>query len=110
MSLTLLRNCAVADGAPYQLAVKLLTALLVIPKLRHGLRGELGALFPLLLLRPLEQERVDVDVAVSAVVPALRSVCSEPQLLVDLFVNYDCDLQVPGGGGDLRMIWDRSAG
>jgi hypothetical protein len=38
-------------------ATKLFTAVLLQPKLRGGLKAELGAFFPLLLLRPLEADR-----------------------------------------------------
>lgn len=31
----------------------------------------------------------------AAVLPCMAALCSEPQLLVDLFVNYDCDLKAP---------------
>lgn len=43
-------------------ATKLFTAVLVQPKLRGGLRAELGAFFPLLLLRPLEGDRYMIPV------------------------------------------------
>lgn len=55
LCLALLRNCASPDPTAFQLAVRLLTAILALPRVRLGLRAELGAFYPLLVLRPLEQ-------------------------------------------------------
>ncbi|GFH08479.1 SEC7 domain-containing protein [Haematococcus lacustris] len=73
LCITLLRNCASTDTAAFQLAIKLLLAVMLQPKLRRGLKPELGAFYPF----------------------SLKQLCSEPQLVVDLFVNYDCDLAAP---------------
>ena len=54
LCLALLRNCGAADPLAYSLALRLLAALLCLPRLRAGLRAELGAFYPLLLLRCLE--------------------------------------------------------
>lgn len=61
------------------------------------LQAELGAFYPLLVLRPLELEEPGAaDLAgAAAVLPCLGALCSEAQLLVDMFVNYDCDLRAP---------------
>jgi len=32
---------------------------------------------------------------VASALEAMVKLCSDPQLVVDFFVNYDCDLQVP---------------
>ncbi|GIL43151.1 hypothetical protein Vafri_977, partial [Volvox africanus] len=97
LCLMLLRNCSPSEATAFQLALKLLTALLLQPKLRKGLKAELGAFYPLLLLRPLEVEQMGATelAPVASAVPCLAGLCSEPQLLVDLFVNYDCDLKAP---------------
>ncbi len=60
-------------------------------------QAELGAFYPLLVLRPLELEEPGAaDLAgAAAVLPCLGALCSEAQLLVDMFVNYDCDLRAP---------------
>lgn len=57
LCLALLRNCMSPYDEAFAAATKLFTAVLVQPKLRGGLRAELGAFFPLLLLRPLEADR-----------------------------------------------------
>lgn len=77
-------------------------------KLRAGLKAELGALYPLLLLKPLEglggpggggaaPAAVPPEAGPHAALMAaegLLHVAGRPQVLVDLFVNYDCSLQV----------------
>ena len=41
---------------------------------------------------------VPVDISHKAVVlRCVQAMCEDGQLLVDLFVNYDCDLEVRGG-------------
>ncbi|WIA18888.1 hypothetical protein OEZ85_003561 [Tetradesmus obliquus] len=109
LCLALLRNCATSDPVAYALALRLLVALLCLPRLRAGLRAELGAFYPLLVLRCLEQQVQLLGVAqqqpaereqlqqhqanVVAALGALQGLLVEPQLLVDLYVNFDCDLQ-----------------
>jgi brefeldin A-inhibited guanine nucleotide-exchange protein len=92
LCLALLRNCATNDPAAYALAVQLLASILALPRLRLGLRAEIGAFYPLLVLRPLEQGAPEPGNAAAAM-HALRALVTDPQLLVDLFINYDCDLQ-----------------
>lgn len=92
LCLALLRNCATMDPVAYALALRLLLALLCLPRLRLGLRAELGAFYPLLVLRCLEQPGAE-QANVVAALGALQALLVEPQLLVDLFVNFDCDLQ-----------------
>jgi hypothetical protein len=77
-----------------------------------GLRAELGAFYPLLVLRYLEQQQAYLASTaaaaqqqqqqqaqppdpgnVSAALSALHGLLADPQLLVDLYVNFDCDLQ-----------------
>ncbi|WIA39187.1 hypothetical protein OEZ86_005312 [Tetradesmus obliquus] len=109
LCLALLRNCATSDPVAYALALRLLVALLCLPRLRAGLRAELGAFYPLLVLRCLEQQVQLLGAAqqqpaereqlqqhqanVVAALGALQGLLVEPQLLVDLYVNFDCDLQ-----------------
>ncbi|KAL0043362.1 hypothetical protein WJX79_002614 [Trebouxia sp. C0005] len=92
LCLALLRNCMSPYDEAFSAATKLFTAVLLQPKLRGGLKAELGAFFPLLLLRPLEADRPDMS-QLTAVLDALQALCAEGQVMVDLFVNYDCDLQ-----------------
>eukprot|EP00798_Chlamydomonas_sp_ICE-L_P008680 gene8680-34127_t len=105
LCITLLRNCAASDPSAFQLATKLLSAVLLQPKLRkpklrqpscdRGLKcGWAPSSNPLFVLRPIEKERHDL-LTLYTVLSSLRQLCSDPQLLVDLFTNYDCDLQAP---------------
>ncbi len=54
LCLALLRNCLSPFDAAYGAAVKLFNALAAAGRLRAGLKAELGALLPLVLLRSLE--------------------------------------------------------
>lgn len=94
LAITLLRNCSAADGATFQLAIRLLVTIMLKSKLRRLLKAELGAFYPLFILRPLETGRHDLP-TLHTVLGSVRQVCCEPQLLADLFVNYDCDLAAP---------------
>jgi hypothetical protein len=93
LCLALLRNCMSPYDQAVDAAVSILTAIVASPRLREFLKAEVGALYPLLLLRPLEAERPESPHQVIAALTGLASVCSSPQVLVDIFVNYDCNLQ-----------------
>ena len=54
--LALLRNCLSPYAEAAGGAARLFAALLSAPRLRAGLKAELGAFYPLLLLRPLETD------------------------------------------------------
>nr|KYP57779.1 Brefeldin A-inhibited guanine nucleotide-exchange protein 2 [Cajanus cajan] len=56
--------------------------------------GEIGIFFPLIVLRPLDGLEIPVNQKLS-VLRMLEKVCKDPQMLVDIFVNYDCDLEAP---------------
>ena len=53
----MLRNAVSVYDEAHGAAVRLLACVLRQPSLRASLKAELGAFIPLLLLRPLEQER-----------------------------------------------------
>lgn len=57
LCLALLRNCTSPYDEAYSLAARLFGGLLLQPRLRTGLKAELGAFYPLLLLRPMENDR-----------------------------------------------------
>ena len=63
-------------------------------RLRAGLKAELGALYPLILLKPVEADAPESTHGILMAAEGLLAVCSAPQTLVDLFVNYDCALHV----------------
>lgn len=93
LCLALLRNCSSQQDAAMEASAKILSALLSAKSLREGLKAEIGALYPLLFLRPLEADRADSQAHVTAALQGLMSICGSPQILVDVFVNYDCNLQ-----------------
>lgn len=77
----------------------------------------MGLFFPLVVLRSLDSPESPFSQR-TAVLRMLEGLAAEPQLLADVFVNYDCDLEAtnlfermanslqkiaqhaPGGGGD----------
>jgi hypothetical protein len=61
LALVLLRNCLAPADAAAAAAVRILCAVLASSRLRAGLKAEVGALFPLLLLRPLEADRCECE-------------------------------------------------
>ncbi|EXC13619.1 Brefeldin A-inhibited guanine nucleotide-exchange protein 1 [Morus notabilis] len=57
-------------------------------------QGEIGIFCPLIVLRSLDGLECPVNQKIS-VLRMLEKVCKDPQMLVDIFVNYDCDLEAP---------------
>ena len=96
LCLTILRNCKSPYDAAVNGSVDILCSILNASSLRATLRAEIGALYPLVLLRPLENSET-VDGAMSkqamAALRGLEELCGHPQVLVDIFVNFDCSLQ-----------------
>ena len=72
--------------------MRIFLAVLRAAPLRAGLRAELGALYPLLLLRPLEAERPDTPTQALMALEGLAAVCASPQVCA-------C-----GGGGGWRAL------
>lgn len=96
LCLTILRNCKSPYASAVSSAVKLLCAVMHASSLRANLRAEIGALYPLVLLRPLEtpvKHHASHSQQALAAVKGLEKLCSSPQMLVDIFINYDCNLQ-----------------
>lgn len=90
--MVLLRSAAVCDASGFAHAPRLFAAILCRTPLKYSLKAELGAFFPLLVHKPLELEDAPMSCLASALEASAR-IASDAQLLVDLFVNYDCDLQ-----------------
>ena len=97
LCLAILRNCK----SPYEKAVvgsvKILCSMLSASSLRSNLKVEIGALYPLVLLRPVENEEGSGNISAKyqamAALTGLEYICQHPQILVDIFVNFDCSLQ-----------------
>jgi hypothetical protein len=90
--MVLLRSATVNDESSFAHAPRLFAAVLCRTPLKHSLKAELGAFFPLLLHKPLELDAAPAASVASALEASAR-IAADAQLLVDLFVNYDCDLQ-----------------
>ncbi|XP_024402161.1 brefeldin A-inhibited guanine nucleotide-exchange protein 5 isoform X2 [Physcomitrium patens] len=85
----LLRSCVSPTAAVFQLAVNIF--FIMMQRYRTSLKAELGILFNLIVLRSL-----DIDCPLhqkSAVLKMVGKACDDPQMLTDIFVNYDCDLE-----------------
>lgn len=97
LCLTILRNCKSPYPEAVAASVKVLCCVMSASSLRTNLQAELGALYPLVFLRPLEhgEEKLSVQGSMQAVAAlrGLEHVCEHPQVLVDVFVNFDCALQ-----------------
>ena len=97
LCLTILRNCKSPYPEAVAASVRVLCCVMSASSLRMNLQAELGALYPLVLLRPLEHgdEKLSFQGSMQAVAAlrGLEHVCEHPQVLVDVFVNFDCSLQ-----------------
>ncbi|CAM6125431.1 unnamed protein product [Calypogeia fissa] len=86
----LLRASVSTDAAIFQFACGIFSTLLL--RFRESLKGEIGVFFPLIVLRVLEATDSPLHQR-TAVLKMLEKVCKDPQMLADVFVNYDCDLE-----------------
>ncbi|KAM1605801.1 hypothetical protein PS2_026498 [Malus domestica] len=92
LSYALLRASVSQSPVIFQYATGIFLVLLL--RFRESLKGEIGIFFPLIVLRSLD----GLDFPISQKLSVLRmveKVCKDPQMLVDIFVNYDCDLEAP---------------
>ncbi|PWA80365.1 sec7 domain-containing protein [Artemisia annua] len=55
---------------------------------------EIGIFFPLIVLRSLDSSECSLNLKLM-VIGMLDKICKDPQMLIDLYVNYDCDLEAP---------------
>ncbi|XP_022146951.1 brefeldin A-inhibited guanine nucleotide-exchange protein 5 isoform X2 [Momordica charantia] len=92
LSYALLRASVSQSPVIFQYATGIFSVLLL--RFRESLKGEIGIFFPLIVLRSLDGTDFPVNQKIS-VLKMLEKICREPQILVDIFVNYDCDLEAP---------------
>ncbi|KAL8143690.1 hypothetical protein V2J09_016722 [Rumex salicifolius] len=93
LCLSLLKNSALSVMTIFQLLCSIFKSLL--SKFRAGLKAEIGIFFPMLILRVLENVLQPSFLQKMTVLNLLEKISEDPQLIVDLFVNYDCDLDAP---------------
>ncbi|GAB2273813.1 Brefeldin A-inhibited guanine nucleotide-exchange protein 5 [Dionaea muscipula] len=92
LSYTLLRACVSPSPVIFQYAAGIFAVLLL--RFRESLKGEIGIFFPLIILRSLDSTEIPLSQRTS-VLRMVEKVCKDPQMLVDIYVNYDCDLDAP---------------
>lgn len=64
-------------------------------KFRSGLKGEIGIFFPMLILRVLENVLQPSFLQKMTVLHLLERISRDSQIVIDIFVNYDCDADSP---------------
>ncbi|XP_020581346.1 brefeldin A-inhibited guanine nucleotide-exchange protein 1 [Phalaenopsis equestris] len=93
LCLSLLKNSALSVMSVFQLLCSIFMILLL--KFRSGLKGEIGIFFPMLVLRVLENVVQPSFLQKMTVLNFVEKICQDPQLIIDIFVNYDCDVDAP---------------
>jgi len=77
----------------FQLSCSIFMSL--VSRFRPGLKAEIGVFFPMIVLRVLENVAQPIFQQKMIVLRFLEKLCVDSQILVDIFVNYDCDVHSP---------------
>ncbi|XP_064973718.1 brefeldin A-inhibited guanine nucleotide-exchange protein 1-like [Musa acuminata AAA Group] len=93
LCLSLLKNSALSVMSIFQLLCSIFMGLL--SRFRSMLKEEVGIFFPMLVLRILENVLQPSFLQKMTVLNLLETICQDPQIMVDIFVNYDCDVNAP---------------
>lgn len=93
LCLSLLKNSASTLMIVYQLSCSIFMSL--VSRFRPGLKAEIGVFFPMIVLRVLENVTQPNFQQKIIVLRFLEKLCVDSQILVDIFVNYDCDVHSP---------------
>ncbi|KAK3005297.1 hypothetical protein RJ639_016907 [Escallonia herrerae] len=93
LCLSLLKNSALSVMTIFQLLCSIFKNLLL--KFRSGLKAEVGIFFPMLVLRVLENVLQPSFLQKMTVLNLLEKISQDPQIVIDIFVNYDCDVDAP---------------
>ncbi|KAJ1259956.1 hypothetical protein BS78_10G194900 [Paspalum vaginatum] len=93
LCLSLLKNSALSAMSVFQLLCSIFVSL--ISRFRSGLKEEIGMFFPMLILRVLENVLQPSFLQKMTVLNFLEKICKEPQVIIDIFVNFDCDVDAP---------------
>lgn len=59
------------------------------------MKSEIGIFFPMLILRVLENVLQPSFLQKMTVLSLLEKISEDPQIVIDIFVNYDCDVEAP---------------
>jgi brefeldin A-inhibited guanine nucleotide-exchange protein len=93
LCLSLLKNGVSTIPSILQLSLDIFVTL--IKFFKEHLKSEIGVFFSNILLRILESSNSSGQQK-QLTIQALKALVAEPQLMVDLFLNYDCDLEGKG--------------
>lgn len=90
LCLSLLKNSASTLMIVFQLSCSIFISL--VSRFRPGLKAEIGVFFPMIVLRVLENVAQPNFQQKMTVLLFLEKLCNDSQILVDIFLNYDCDV------------------
>lgn len=90
LCLSLLKNSASTLMIVFQLSCSIFISL--VARFRAGLKAEIGVFFPMIVLRVLENVAQPNFQQKMIVLKFLEKLCIDSQILVDIFINYDCDV------------------
>ncbi|KAG9137688.1 hypothetical protein Leryth_024809 [Lithospermum erythrorhizon] len=90
LCLSLLKNSASTLMIVFQLSCSIFISL--VSRFRAGLKAEIGVFFPMIVLRVLENVAQPNFQQKMIVLRFLEKLCFDSQILVDIFLNYDCDV------------------
>ncbi|EPS69736.1 hypothetical protein M569_05025 [Genlisea aurea] len=93
LCLSLLKNSGQSVMTIFQLLCSIFYHL--ISKFRSGLKSEIGIFFPMLILRVLENVLHPNFLQKMTVISLVEKIVQDPQIIIDIFVNYDCDVEAP---------------
>ncbi|KAL3770982.1 hypothetical protein ACHAW5_000384 [Stephanodiscus triporus] len=88
LCVSLLKNCMSNQTVVAHLSLKIF--LLLVRKFKTHLKAEIEVFVANIFLRVLESPNSPFEQKV-LVLEALRALCADPQMLTQLFLNYDCD-------------------
>ncbi|XP_068635928.1 brefeldin A-inhibited guanine nucleotide-exchange protein 2-like [Aristolochia californica] len=90
LCLSLLKNSASTLMIVFQLSCSIFISL--VSRFRAGLKAEIGVFFPMIVLRVLENVAQPNFQQKMILLRFLDKLCVDSQILVDIFINYDCDV------------------
>ncbi|CAN1332482.1 Brefeldin A-inhibited guanine nucleotide-exchange protein 2 [Linum perenne] len=90
LCLSLLKNSASSLMIVFQLSCSIFVSL--VSRFRAGLKAEIGVFFPMIVLRVLESVAQPNFQQKMIVLRFIEKLCVDPQIQVDIFINYDCDV------------------
>ncbi|XP_047946268.1 brefeldin A-inhibited guanine nucleotide-exchange protein 2-like [Salvia hispanica] len=90
LCLSLLKNSASTHMIVFQLSCSIFVSL--VSRFRAGLKAEIGVFFPMIVLRVLENVVQPNSQQKMTILRFLEKLCVDSQILMDIFLNYDCDV------------------